>query len=93
VAILSEDRFLARIGWTASTSDPGFGAPREDVSIKGKLITFINSVRTLMRSELPPPLRLDMKKKRRVEESRAEERRAGNSCVVWIWIWILDLGG
>jgi hypothetical protein len=46
-----------------------------------------------MRSELPPPLRLDMKKKRRVEESRAEERRAGNSCVVWIWIWILDLGG
>jgi hypothetical protein len=49
VAILSEDRFLARIGWTSAAADPGFGGPRDDASVKARLVQFISSVRTLMR--------------------------------------------
>ncbi|KAF1942575.1 Yos1-like protein [Clathrospora elynae] len=52
IAILSEDRFLARIGWTASAVDPGFGGPRDDASIKARLINLVSSVRTLMRIPL-----------------------------------------
>lgn len=52
IAILSEDRFLARIGWTSSAAaDPGFGAPRDDASVKARLVQFVSSVRTLMRSK------------------------------------------
>ncbi|KAH6878961.1 Yos1-like protein [Alternaria rosae] len=51
IAILSEDRFLARIGWTAS-AEPGFGGPRDDASIKARLINLVSSVRTLMRLPL-----------------------------------------
>ncbi|KAH7123853.1 Yos1-like protein [Dendryphion nanum] len=51
IAVLSEDRFLARIGWTAGSADPGFGA-RSDDSIKAKLVNMISSVRTLMRIPL-----------------------------------------
>ncbi|KAJ6264626.1 hypothetical protein Dda_0775 [Drechslerella dactyloides] len=46
VAVLSEDRFLARIGW-AGQQDQGFGG--QDVSIKAKLINLISAIRTLMR--------------------------------------------
>ncbi|ORY84239.1 Yos1-like protein [Protomyces lactucae-debilis] len=49
VAILSEDRFLARIGWSA-TNDPGFGT--DEQSIKSKLIGLINSVRVVLRAPL-----------------------------------------
>ena len=49
VAVLSEDRFLARIGWSAS-NDPGFGT--NDQSIKSKLVGFVNSVRILLRAPL-----------------------------------------
>ncbi|KAF2682690.1 Yos1-like protein [Lentithecium fluviatile CBS 122367] len=52
IAILSEDRFLARIGWTTNASDPGFGGQRDDVSIKARLINLVSSVRTLMRIPL-----------------------------------------
>ncbi|EOA86397.1 hypothetical protein ACJQWK_05909 [Exserohilum turcicum] len=51
IAILSEDRFLARIGWTAS-ADPGFPGQRDDASIKARLINLVSSVRTLMRIPL-----------------------------------------
>ncbi|KAF1840595.1 Yos1-like protein [Cucurbitaria berberidis CBS 394.84] len=51
IAILSEDRFLARIGWTAS-AEPGFGGQRDDSSIKARLINLVSSVRTLMRIPL-----------------------------------------
>ncbi|KAF2204499.1 Yos1-like protein [Delitschia confertaspora ATCC 74209] len=51
VAILSEDRFLARIGWTTA-ADPGFGGARDDASIKARMINLISSVRTLMRIPL-----------------------------------------
>ncbi|KAF3043275.1 hypothetical protein N0V91_002802 [Didymella pomorum] len=51
IAILSEDRFLARIGWTAGAADPGFGQ-RDDASIKARLINLVSSVRTLMRIPL-----------------------------------------
>ncbi|KAF2278121.1 protein transport protein YOS1 [Westerdykella ornata] len=53
IAVLSEDRFLARIGWTSSAAaDPGFGAPRDDASVKARLVQFVSSVRTLMRIPL-----------------------------------------
>ncbi|KAF1968990.1 Yos1-like protein [Bimuria novae-zelandiae CBS 107.79] len=50
IAILSEDRFLARIGWTAN-ADPGFGGQRDD-GIKARLVNLVSSVRTLMRIPL-----------------------------------------
>ncbi|KAL8979332.1 MAG: hypothetical protein Q9205_005307 [Flavoplaca limonia] len=57
VAILSEDRFLARIGWGSTPTEPAFGGSRDEAaSVKGKLVNLISSVRTLMRSELFPRL-------------------------------------
>lgn len=51
IAILSEDRFLARIGWSASSAtEPAFGAGPGDTSVKSKIVNLIASVRTLMRS-------------------------------------------
>ncbi|KAK5002314.1 Protein transport protein yos1 [Elasticomyces elasticus] len=50
VAILSEDRFLARIGWGSMPSDPGFGGAQDTASVKAKIVNLITSVRTLMRS-------------------------------------------
>ncbi|OAA60998.1 yos1-like protein [Niveomyces insectorum RCEF 264] len=58
IAILSEDRFLARIGLSTSASsayDPTFGQTSgggADASIKAKIINLIASVRTLMRIPL-----------------------------------------
>ncbi|EER45422.1 conserved hypothetical protein [Histoplasma capsulatum H143] len=50
IAILSEDRFLARIGWGRTQYDPGFGAAVPDnTSIKAKSVNLIASVRTVMR--------------------------------------------
>lgn len=53
IAILSEDRFLARVGWSNTISEPAFGASSGgDASIKNKLINLLTSVRTLMRIPL-----------------------------------------
>lgn len=53
IAILSEDRFLARIGWSATNFDTGFGQQGPDnTSVKAKMINLIASVRTLMRIPL-----------------------------------------
>ncbi|KAH1495882.1 hypothetical protein KXV92_003962 [Aspergillus fumigatus] len=52
VAILSEDRFLARIGWGRTQTDPAFGATYDSTSIKAKSVNLIASVRTVMRSKL-----------------------------------------
>ncbi|KJY00187.1 yos1-like protein [Zymoseptoria brevis] len=56
IAILSEDRFLARIGWGSSAAaEPSFGGVngmQGDASVKAKMINLINSVRTLMRIPL-----------------------------------------
>ncbi|KAF2707505.1 Yos1-like protein [Pleomassaria siparia CBS 279.74] len=52
IAILSEDRFLARIGWTANAEPTGFGGARDDASIKARLVNLVSSVRTLMRIPL-----------------------------------------
>ncbi|KAI0832296.1 Yos1-like protein [Trametes gibbosa] len=64
MAVLSEDRFLARIGWSSAQAqpvNPGFGQPyaqpydqaaytgAQDVSMKARLINLIGAVRTLMR--------------------------------------------
>jgi hypothetical protein len=66
VAVLSEDRFLARIGWS-SIQPPntagfqqnydhggGYGNPNsvQDVGVKGRLINLISAVRTVMRIPL-----------------------------------------
>lgn len=53
IAILSEDRFLARIGWSSSApSEPAFGTGvAGEASVKSKIINLIASVRTLMRSK------------------------------------------
>ncbi|KAI7280707.1 hypothetical protein KC345_g4587 [Hortaea werneckii] len=52
IAILSEDRFLARIGWGSSQQEPAFGGMQDNTSVKSKVINLINSVRTLMRIPL-----------------------------------------
>ncbi|THV08572.1 Yos1-like protein [Dendrothele bispora CBS 962.96] len=58
MAVLSEDRFLARIGWS-SARPPNAGFQTYDqaqgqgeVGIKTKLIELISAVRTLMRIPL-----------------------------------------
>jgi len=64
VAVLSEDRFLARIGWS-SVQPPnsvgfqqnydhggGYGNPAQDIGVKGRLINLIGAVRTVMRIPL-----------------------------------------
>ncbi|KAJ7068265.1 ER-to-golgi transport membrane protein [Mycena amicta] len=63
MAVLSEDRFLARIGWASQaangnagyqqTYDPqtGYGVQQE-VGLKARLIDLISAVRTLMRIPL-----------------------------------------
>jgi len=53
LAILSEDRFLARVGWSNTVSEPAFGSGGGgDASVKSKLINLVTSVRTLMRIPL-----------------------------------------
>jgi immediate early response 3-interacting protein 1 len=53
VAILSEDRFLARVGLSSASHDPAFGAgPGGDQSFKVKLMNMIASVRMVTRSML-----------------------------------------
>ncbi|KAM0248115.1 hypothetical protein ACHAP5_003696 [Fusarium lateritium] len=49
VAVLSEDRFLARINLSPASYDPAFGAG-PDASVKAKIINLIASVRTIMRT-------------------------------------------
>ncbi|KAI4148378.1 MAG: hypothetical protein LQ340_005114 [Diploschistes diacapsis] len=53
VAVLSEDRFLARIGWGSVPQSPGFGGQQDAQSVKAKIVNLIASVRTLMRSTSP----------------------------------------
>jgi len=53
IAILSEDRFLARIGWAATQPEQvSFGGNAGDVSIKAKMVNLISATRLLTRSEL-----------------------------------------
>ncbi|PYH89392.1 Yos1-like protein [Aspergillus ellipticus CBS 707.79] len=52
LAILSEDRFLARIGWGRTQAEPAFGAAYDNTSVKAKTINLIASVRTVMRIPL-----------------------------------------
>ncbi|KAK3337422.1 Yos1-like protein [Cercophora scortea] len=51
IAILSEDRFLARIKLSPTSHDPAFGQSA-DTSVRYKIITLISSVRTVMRVPL-----------------------------------------
>jgi hypothetical protein len=48
VAILNEERFLARLGWTGADNQ-GFGASPGEESVKARLVSLINAVRTVMR--------------------------------------------
>ncbi|PVG03425.1 Yos1-domain-containing protein [Serendipita vermifera] len=54
VAVLNEERFLARIGWSASQTPQqtynGYDQPVEE-GIKSRIINLIAAVRTLLRSE------------------------------------------
>ncbi|KAL1984116.1 hypothetical protein VTN96DRAFT_9616 [Rasamsonia emersonii] len=52
IAVLSEDRFLARIGWGRTQPDPAFGASYDSTSVKAKTVNLIASVRTVMRIPL-----------------------------------------
>ncbi|KAI1333137.1 Yos1-like-domain-containing protein, partial [Xylariaceae sp. FL0255] len=52
IAILSEDRFLARINFSSSSYDPAFGAPNDGQGFRTKATNLISSVRTLMRVPL-----------------------------------------
>ncbi|MCJ1391730.1 hypothetical protein MMC18_004595 [Xylographa bjoerkii] len=53
IAILSEDRFLARIGWGSTPQSPSFGGAIDNTSVKARIVNLIASVRTLMRSTYP----------------------------------------
>ncbi|MCJ1436147.1 hypothetical protein MMC27_005525 [Xylographa pallens] len=52
IAILSEDRFLARIGWGSTPQSPSFGGAIDNTSVKARIVNLIASVRTLMRIPL-----------------------------------------
>jgi len=64
IAVLSEDRFLARLGWVSGQQQAanagfhqtydqnGYGAVQGEVGIKARLIDLISAVRTLMRIPL-----------------------------------------
>jgi len=65
MAILSEDRFLARIGWSSTQpaanvnanfhqpyDQTGYGVAQPDIGVKGRMINLIGAVRTLMRIPL-----------------------------------------
>ncbi|KAI9513336.1 Yos1-like protein [Russula earlei] len=61
VAVLSEDRFLARIGWSSIPPPNSAGFQQnydqsagyaQDIGVKGRLITLISAVRTVMRIPL-----------------------------------------
>ncbi|EIN10742.1 Yos1-like protein, partial [Punctularia strigosozonata HHB-11173 SS5] len=60
IAVLSEERFLARIGWSTVQQPPvaagyaqGYDQPglagQQDIGVKGRLINLISAVRTLLR--------------------------------------------
>ncbi|KAH8552342.1 Yos1-like protein, partial [Umbelopsis sp. PMI_123] len=49
IAVLNEERFLGRIGWSAQ-QEPGFG--EQGQSIKYKIVNLISAVRTLLRIPL-----------------------------------------
>ncbi|KAL1914515.1 uncharacterized protein VTP21DRAFT_8229 [Calcarisporiella thermophila] len=49
IAVLNEERFLARIGWS-STSFHGYGDQGQ--SIKARMVNLISATRTLMRIPL-----------------------------------------
>lgn len=49
VAVLHEERFLAKIGWGSDQSIGGFG---DEPGMKTQMINFIRSVRTVMRVPL-----------------------------------------
>ncbi|TVY44815.1 Protein transport protein [Lachnellula occidentalis] len=55
IAVLSEDRFLARVGWSNTVAEPAFGGGSGgggSESVKNRLIGLMTSVRTLMRIPL-----------------------------------------
>jgi len=53
ICILSEDRFLARVGWTRSRqSDVGFGVQSDPNSFKARVIDGISAIRTATRIPL-----------------------------------------
>jgi hypothetical protein len=51
IAVLNEQRFLAKIGWSPADASAGFGP---EVGIKHQLIHLISSVQTLLRVPLIP---------------------------------------
>ncbi|KAF2857697.1 Yos1-like protein [Piedraia hortae CBS 480.64] len=51
IAVLSEDRFLARIGW-GTYQEQGFGQSASNDGFRAKTINLIHSIRTLMRIPL-----------------------------------------
>ncbi|ABN64832.1 predicted protein [Scheffersomyces stipitis CBS 6054] len=62
IAVLSEDRFLNRIGWGSSASSPNGGGQfqqygngfdqNDGTSVKTKIINLIGAIRTLLRIPL-----------------------------------------
>lgn len=58
IAVLSEDRFLNRIGWGSSSASSQaqtqyqFNVDTNDSSVKQKLINLISAIRTLLRVPL-----------------------------------------
>ncbi|XP_023231493.1 immediate early response 3-interacting protein 1 [Centruroides vittatus] len=49
IAVLHEERFLAKVGWGKDQANRGFG---DEQGIKYQLINLIHSVRTVMRIPL-----------------------------------------
>ncbi|CAI7576263.1 unnamed protein product [Penicillium pancosmium] len=76
IAVLSEDRFLARIGWGRTQTEPAFGASQDSTSVKARLVKLIDSVRTLMRSTFFLPFI-------QVFASRAPQEQSSPARSIW----------
>ncbi|XP_065206858.1 immediate early response 3-interacting protein 1 [Planococcus citri] len=49
ICVLHEERFLAKIGWSTTNMNQGFGEPP---SVKSNILNLIRSIRTVMRIPL-----------------------------------------
>ncbi|KAF1808960.1 Yos1-like protein [Eremomyces bilateralis CBS 781.70] len=52
VTILSEDRFLARVGWSGAPIDAGFGGQADTSSVTAKMLSLMTSIRMVVRVPL-----------------------------------------
>ncbi|SHO77238.1 Similar to S.cerevisiae protein YOS1 (Integral membrane protein required for ER to Golgi transport) [Malassezia sympodialis ATCC 42132] len=52
IAILNEERFLSKVGWSTNSRGNGFDYPSNEASVKQRLVHLISAVRVLLRIPL-----------------------------------------